>query len=164
MPNVPSIYLDTSVINFLYATDAPTMQTETVDFFENYIKAGLYFAFISDIVLQEINRTKDKHKRQRLLNAVRENSLRFLDIPDLSEVNDLADRYQERGIIPVNKRADALHVAISTIKNIDYLVSWNYQHLANVNRERRILAVNLELNYTHPFQILNPLQLMYAKN
>ena len=32
------IYLDTSVISFLYADDAPEKQEITIDFFDNFIK------------------------------------------------------------------------------------------------------------------------------
>lgn len=34
------IYLDTSVINFLFADDVPEFQKITEDFFENYVKKG----------------------------------------------------------------------------------------------------------------------------
>ena len=37
-----SIYLDTSVINFLFADDAPEKKEVTVDFFNNFIKTGIY--------------------------------------------------------------------------------------------------------------------------
>ena len=52
-----------------------------------------------------------------------------------------------------------MHIAIAVINRFDYPFSWNYQHLANVNRERRILAVNYENNYLHPIRIITPLQL-----
>ena len=31
------IYLDTSIINFLFADDAPEKKEVTIDFFENYL-------------------------------------------------------------------------------------------------------------------------------
>jgi len=55
---------------------------------------------------------------------------------------------------------DALHVAISTVNKIDYLVSWNYKHLANVNREKNIIAINLQYNYLNPLRICTPLELL----
>ena len=64
MPGVPldfrnKIYLDTSVISFLYADDAPEKQEITIDFFDNFIKTGIYQAIISEFVLQEIENTGD---------------------------------------------------------------------------------------------------------
>ena len=46
------IYLDTSVINFLFADDVPEFKKITDDFFENYIKKEKYLAYISDVVIR----------------------------------------------------------------------------------------------------------------
>ncbi len=35
------VYLDTSVINFLFADDTPELKTATIDFFEN-LSEGLF--------------------------------------------------------------------------------------------------------------------------
>ena len=35
------IYLDTSIINFIFADDSPEKQEITKEFFENYIKKGV---------------------------------------------------------------------------------------------------------------------------
>ena len=46
------VYLDTSVINFLFADDAPEKKEITIDFFDNFIKTGIYKPYISNFVLQ----------------------------------------------------------------------------------------------------------------
>ena len=56
------LYLDTSVINFLFADDAPELKTATIDFFDNFINTSIYEAYISEYVLQEINQTSDEKK------------------------------------------------------------------------------------------------------
>ena len=38
----PSIYLDTSTINFLFAEDAPEKMEITIDLFDNFIEKGIY--------------------------------------------------------------------------------------------------------------------------
>jgi len=43
---------------------------------------------------------------------------------------------------------------------MDFLVSWNYKNIANINREKRIKILNLENNYTHDFRIITPLELI----
>lgn len=48
------IYLDTSVISFLYADDAPDLKAVTHDFFENYVKKDVYDIYISQVVVTEI--------------------------------------------------------------------------------------------------------------
>jgi NAD(P)-dependent dehydrogenase (short-subunit alcohol dehydrogenase family) len=66
--------------------------------------------------------------------------------------------YVEQGIIPVKKNDDALHLAICTIHDIDVLVSWNFEHLANVNKERQVLALNHQKGYFYPLRITTPLE------
>lgn len=57
------VYLDTSVINFLFADDAPELKAATVDFFDNFIRTGIYETYISEYVLFEINRTTEKFQK-----------------------------------------------------------------------------------------------------
>jgi hypothetical protein len=38
--------------------------------------------------------------------------------------------------------ADALNVAVASFHKIDYLVTWNFGHLANVRRQARIRLFN----------------------
>ena len=50
------------------------------------------------------------------------------------------------------------------VHEIDYLVSWNYKHLANVNRKKKVLAVNVANNYLKPIRIITPIELIdYGK-
>jgi hypothetical protein len=64
------------------------------------------------------------------------------------------------GAVPPKKLFDALHVAFCVVEQIDYLASWNYKHLAKVQRERRLTALNLQEGYLHPLRIVTPLQLL----
>ena len=72
----------------------------------------------------------------------------------------LAEAYVREGAIPLKKYDDALHVAISTVRGMDVLVSWNFEHLANVNKERRISAVNEANGYFRLLRITTPLEVM----
>ena len=63
------IYLDTSVISFLYADDAPEKQEITVDFFDNFSKTGIYQATITEFVLQEIENTGNEELRKKTLTV-----------------------------------------------------------------------------------------------
>ncbi|MCK9422757.1 MAG: PIN domain-containing protein [Bacteroidales bacterium] len=124
------IYLDTSVPNFLFADDSPEKREVTEDFFENFIKPSVYRVFISPIVLAEVEDTKDIGKRQRLLNIFEKYPIELLNISesDEKEIQELADKYIEAGIIPEKKIADALRIAVSVLPDMDYQVSWNYKH------------------------------------
>jgi predicted nucleic acid-binding protein len=154
-----TVYLDTSAINFLFADDAPEKKEITVDFFDNFIKLGIYDTCITEYVIAEINQTSNEAERERLLNVIENYPIEILAIEDTERVALLAQRYLIDGIMPPKKLFDALHVAFCVVSKIDYLVSWNFKHLANINRERRILAKNYELGYIHPLRIITPTEL-----
>lgn len=75
-----TIYLDTSIINFLFADDAPEKRDITQEFFADYVKKGIYAVYISPVVVDEINRTENDLKRARLLHVIDEYALPSIDI------------------------------------------------------------------------------------
>ena len=159
-----SIYLDTSVINFLFAEDAPEKQEITVDFFEHYVLPQIYDVYVSVVVIDEISRTKDQHKREMLLATLRQYNITVVSIEErMNEIEELAKSYIEKRIIPDKKMDDALHIAICTVFEMDVLLSWNYKHLANVNKERLILSANLLEGYSRQFRMATPMEVMYEE-
>lgn len=160
-----SIYLDTSVINFLYADDAPEKMAITIEFFENYVKKGVYDTYISPVVIDEINETQNIEKRLKLLKVIKDYKLKSIDIDIFSkEIEKLVSLYFEYKIIPQKKLEDALHLAISTVYEIDVFLSWNYKHLANVNKERKIMSVNMLEGYTKAFKMVTPMEVIYEED
>jgi len=61
----------------------------------------------------------------------------------------LASRPVESGIVPAKAASDAIHIAVASVHRMDYLVSWNFKHIANPfirDRLRRAVAtVGFEL-------------------
>ncbi len=154
------IYLDTSVINFLFAEDTPEKKEITIDFFENYLLE--YDVFISDIVLFEINKTPNEEKRNLLLNAIKHYKIEiFSEIPDL--INDIANMYVSKKIIPSNKFEDALHLAYATYFEFDILLSWNFKHLANIRKQEQVNSVNSINGYRKNLILTNPMEVIYEK-
>ncbi|HLG34279.1 MAG TPA: PIN domain-containing protein [Bacteroidia bacterium] len=154
------IYLDTSVINFLFADDSPEKKELTIELFSRFIKTGFYESFISDFVIAEIEQTPDEEKKNKLLKVVEEYSLTLIDLTNRNEIEELAGKYMAAGIIPEKKYLDALHIATAVTKQIPYLVSWNYKHLANINKEHQVRIINMANNYIHDFRIITPFELM----
>ena len=150
------IYLDTSIVNFLFADDAPYFRRITVEFFAVY--AARYELFVSDIVMAEILRDPDTEHRAKLLAVLGTHAVAMLPEERLDEVRLLADAYLEAGVVPEKKAEDALHVAYATVFEMDFLLSWNFKHLANIRREARFLAVNETLGYRYPLRLLSPLE------
>jgi predicted nucleic acid-binding protein len=155
------IYLDTSVINYLFSEDAPEAKQITNNFFEFFIKPRVYETYISPIVINEINNTSDENKKAILLSIIPEYEIQYLDIlTHKTEIEALAEHYLEKGILPRKSLFDALHIAICTFHEIDALISWNYKHMANIHRERKITSLNLNEGYLHTLRICTPMEVM----
>ena len=79
------------------------------------------------------------------------NLISNLEQVDLTEeAAILAEGYIARGIFHRKYIADALHVAIASVHKIDYLVTWNFGHLANVRRQARIKLFNTAAGFYVP--------------
>ena len=59
------MYLDTSIISFVYADDAPEKQSITLEFFEKYL--SVYDVYISDLVVTEIENTQETSLRKKFM-------------------------------------------------------------------------------------------------
>ena len=97
------LYLDTSVLSFIFADDAPELKRVTERFFEDVEK---YEAYISEVVIREISKTKDAERKDGLLEAVEKYYLILLGTERMEEVARLAQCYLEEGVIPAVKRSE----------------------------------------------------------
>jgi len=150
------LYLDTSVINFLFADDAPEKQRVTQEFFEDSVSQGKFDIYVSDVVIGEIKNTKDIDKRNNLLEVIYKYNLNILSLSE--EAIELADEYLKQSVIPEKKVEDARHIAIATVSGCDMLLSWNYKHLANINKEKKIQIINIQQGYNYPVRLSTPME------
>jgi predicted nucleic acid-binding protein len=150
------LYLDTTVWNFAFAKDAPEHQAETLEFFQK-VRMGLFEVFYSEAVAEEVAKAPlpRRHAIEELLREIMPRKLE-----PRNEIKVLADEYLKHGVLPKRSRADALHVAYTTIYKLDALVSWNFRHLANVNRRKRVVALNLEKGYNFFIELVTPLEVL----
>jgi hypothetical protein len=61
--------------------------------------------------------------------------------------------------MPAEIIGDALHVAIASYHKMDYLLTWNCNHLANANKNKHLRRLNERLRLNTP-EIITPLELM----
>ena len=66
----------------------------------------------------------------------------------------------KQNIVPSKFRDDALHIATATVINVDVLVSWNFEHIVNLNRIRQFNSINIiegykELEIRTPQEVLD---------
>ncbi len=71
------VYLDTSVINHLFADDAPDARKNTHDLFNFFIKPKVFDTYISPIVINEIENTTLPEKKAQLLDVIEINDFIF---------------------------------------------------------------------------------------
>jgi hypothetical protein len=138
-----SLYLETSVAGAYLDNGEPFRRDLTIRWWEHEMLE--YNPFISLLVIRELERLKEPH-RTAYLNLVRK--MDTLDVPDEAAI--LAEGYVSRGIFHRKYMADALHVALASIHKMDFLVTWNFGHIANVHRQARIKLFNTAAGFFVP--------------
>jgi len=148
------LYMETSVWNFYYADDAPEKKAITIDFF-NVIKKNIYQIYISNIVLDEIQKASEE-KEKLLITIINDYKPEILPIN--TNVLTLAEKYIIEMALPKRAVDDSKHAAIATYYEMDALISWNLKHLANLKRKQKINAINLKEGFTKALDIITPME------
>ena len=138
-----STYLETSVIGAYLDNGEPFRRDLTIRWWEHELSE--YRAVISPLVISELDRLSEPH-RSAYLKLVQ--GLEQVELAEEAAI--LAEGYVSRGIFHRKYIADALHVAVASFHKIDYLVTWNFGHLANVRRQARLRLFNTAAGFFVP--------------
>jgi predicted nucleic acid-binding protein len=138
-----SVYLETSVIGAYLDNGDAFRRDLTIRWWEHELSE--YRACVSPLVKRELERVPEPH-RTGYLNLIK--SVEQLEL--IEEAAILAEGYISRGIFHRKYLGDALHVAICSVHKIDYLVTWNFGHLANVRKQARIRLFNTAAGFYVP--------------
>ena len=79
------------------------------------------------------------------------------------QATTLARNILSKGFLPLKAFPDALHIAIATIHQIEYLLTWNCKHIANVEVLPRIADLCEDLDLVLPI-ICTPEELLGVDN
>ena len=79
-------------------------------------------------------------------------------LPD-EEVDLTVAAYLRHRLMPQDPQGDAMHLALASHHDCEFLATWNYHHLANPNKLERIKRLNHQLGLSVP-RIATPLQLL----
>lgn len=146
------IYLDSSVPSAYFDARVPWRMDYTRRWWDEELP--LYDVFISPVVLAEIRRTRDEENRADLLRLV-------FDLPQLElsdEIEHIAAGYLNHKIIPQSASADALHIAVASFYKVDFLVTWNCEHLSEAHRRRQVRLFNTIAGLYVP-ELVTPMEL-----
>ena len=147
------VYLDSTIPSYYFD------QRESLNAFSVVTRkwwtemAGDYELYLSDAVLQELNSGDYPYKTEIIELVSTIPLLPF--IPDLEQVVEF---YIVNYVMPKSLLGDAVHLAYSSYYDIQYLLTWNCNHLANANKRKHIRVINGRLGLSTP-EIVTPLEL-----
>jgi hypothetical protein len=75
----------------------------------------------------------------------------------LPQFTELANAIINEGAVPAKNDEDAYHVAFALYHEIDYLVSWNFNHIVRTKTKRIVSVVAMQEGF-RSIQILSPLE------
>ncbi|MYC74180.1 type II toxin-antitoxin system VapC family toxin [Candidatus Poribacteria bacterium] len=135
----PKVYIETTVVSYLAArlsrnATIATRQQATRPFW--YEHADKFEFVISPTTISEI-RGSDAEAARHRLNLISD----LTRLPMSGSISNLTQNLLDTGAVPRNAEADATHIAIAAVHNIEYLATWNYKHIANVHKRYHIEQV-----------------------
>ena len=68
-------------------------------------------------------------------------------IEETEDAVELASKYIIEKVVGQTSYTDCLHIALATIHRADFLISWNFKHIVNVQRIMGYNSVNLKNGY-----------------
>lgn len=145
------VYVDTSVIGGVFDSE---FELWTNLFFDK-VKGKEFSVAISELLIEELRPAPDKVRR--FIDTLPEKQIDIARYGD--EARELADKYQQEGIVGPTSLADCRHIATATVNNIRILASWNFKHIVNLNKIQLYNAVNIKEGYI-PLEIRTPRELI----
>lgn len=149
--NKLSLYLETSVWNFIFADDAPGKRDTTKKFFQE-IRQGSYEIYISNLVYDEVARTRGP-KREKLEALIR--GYAPIQLARNENVQELIGAYLKAEIVPLGSEEDAFHIAYAVAYDLHAIVSWNMKHIVRLKTRMLVNGVNKSLGYKE-IEIVTP--------
>ena len=153
----PTAYIETSVVSYLAARPSRDVvvaayQQVTRDWWR--IASDRFDLVASALVVAEAGAGDAQAARGRL---------RALETVTLVEATADAERLAQRLIddaaVPLQAADDAAHIAIAVTNGVDFLVTWNFRHIANAAIRTRIERTCREAGY-EPAVICTPNELL----
>ena len=133
------IYVDTSVVG---GCEDDEFAEHSIQLMKCFVR-GDFVLVVSSLTVEELAVAPGRVRSR--LASVPEEHIETLQLN--AEARELAEAYIDEGVIAAKMRADAQHIAIATVARVDVLVSWNFQHIVNLNRIHGYNSVNLRRGY-----------------
>ena len=153
----PRAYIETTILSYLTARPSRDLiqaahQQITQDWWES--RRGDFDLYISELVIAEISCGDPEAAKKRREIASSLPVLRSAPV-----AIDLADELLRLGVLPAVAADDALHLAIASVYEMRFLLTWNCRHLANAEMTESIEQAVSAWGYNPPV-ICTPQELM----
>lgn len=142
------VYIETTIVS--YYTGRPSRdiiiagrQEITRDTWEKISER--FERYISILVINEISRGNKEYAEKRL-NTI--DGIPVLNINNEAEL--LANKLIIDKAVAKEYPEDALHISLSAVNGIDYLLTWNFSHINNAQMKYRIMKVIEESGFVCP--------------
>lgn len=133
------IYIDTSVFGGYFDEEFSEFTKPLFD----RLQHGEFKLLFSAVTQDELSFAPNKVKK--LVKSLKAENTEFTETND--EAVELATQYIAEKVVGQTSFADCLHIALATINRADYLISWNFKHIVNVQRIRGYNAINIKNGY-----------------
>jgi len=143
-----TVYIETTIVGHIAGRVHPdpfvaNRQQVTRDWWRDH--APTYDVFISQLVIEECSEGDPSAAAERL-EVVKDLDL----LQSTDDVDDLADVLIAEKAVPASEPRDAFHIAIAAVNGIEYLLTWNYKHIANATLWSRIEQVCRDAGFEPP--------------
>ena len=144
----PTVYLETTIPSLLTARPSKNarlagMQASVRAWWAN--QRGHFELFSSPIVLAEA-RLGDAEMAAARLRCLSEPAV----LTVTHEALEFAERLMRKMSLPVEKRNEAVHIAIAATSRIKHLLTWNCTHIANIGINTKGEALGEQAGYRCP--------------
>jgi predicted nucleic acid-binding protein len=135
----PTVYVETSVLGYLTSWPSGHLivaarQKTTRDWWRD--APAKYELVVSEAVVREAS-AGDAQAIQDRLAAIQGLPI----LPPSQEAQDLVDALLAQAAVPTTEPEDAAHIALAAVNGIEYLVTWNFKHIANASVRKQINSV-----------------------
>ncbi|MBE0653090.1 MAG: type II toxin-antitoxin system VapC family toxin [Bacteroidales bacterium] len=149
------IYIDTSVFGGYFDEE---FSEHTIPLFDR-IRNEEFILLFSTVTQDELDNAPEKVKE--LVRSLKTGNTEFIDTT--GEVVDLATEYITERVVGQTSFVDCLHIAIATINRADFLVSWNFKHIVNIEKIRGYNSINIKKGYKQ-LEIRSPREFVKYEN
>jgi PIN domain len=148
----PRVYIETTIPSAYFDERAsPAMVARRDATRRWWAVSHRYEMLTSPAVLDELE-SGPEARREPWLRLI--SGLPLLEITP--QILEITSEYIRCKVMP---REDAFHLAIASVNRCEYLLTWNFKHLANMNKLRHIQRENERLGLFVP-RILSPAALI----